>query len=543
MSTPITVTSHVARDFLHNADYFNTVPKVVWEYVSNAIDSPGPSGVVTVNVQITRERIVISDDGTGMNRSDLQRFFQMHGENIKRKQGKRVRGRFGTGKCAAFGVASRMRIETVHDGRLNVVELSRKVIESSSGGAVPVQEIATDAPTAGTNGTTVIIADLHTSQLEIPATIAYVQRHLGRRQQGNRVIINEHICEFEEPISVKTREFRAPAAVAERIGDVVATVKVAPAPLDTDSAGIDVLSYGNWHDTTLADLPINDWTRRIFGEVDVPALEDYEGPFPPFDNTRNNTLSRRNPLVVILFAWLSESIKEMLAELEREEAERRRSAEAKRLRMEAEKIERIINEDFRTLEMELERARHTGPKTTLPMETVGIGRPNPTSGTILPDPTGAMPIDQVAAGIVPGQDGRRVNPDGVGDEERPGSGLLPGAGPGAPRDPIQRSPRRPSGFRLEYMHETEAASRSRYDPETKTIVINLDHPQVQAAAKLGGQESIAFRQLSYELAFVEYALALEHEHTRRDPTRSSEDSLYHIRDTINRVARRLADVF
>ncbi len=33
------VTSHVARDLLQNAAYFNSVPKAVAEYVSNAIDN------------------------------------------------------------------------------------------------------------------------------------------------------------------------------------------------------------------------------------------------------------------------------------------------------------------------------------------------------------------------------------------------------------------------------------------------------------------------------------------------------------------------
>ncbi len=33
------VTSHIARDLLQNTAYFNSVPKAVAEYVSNAIDN------------------------------------------------------------------------------------------------------------------------------------------------------------------------------------------------------------------------------------------------------------------------------------------------------------------------------------------------------------------------------------------------------------------------------------------------------------------------------------------------------------------------
>lgn len=543
MTNQIKVTSHVARDFLQNAAYFSTVPKVVWEYVSNAIDNPGDRDSVNVEVRIIKERIIIEDSGSGMTRNDLNRFFTMHGENIQRKQGKKVRGRFGTGKCAAFGIASKLRIETVRAGLLNIVELDRQDILASSGEAIPVRDIAVDAPTSGGTGTRIIISGLHTKQLEIPGTISYVQRHLGRQHQSHSVVINDHLCELEEPVAVKERQFEAPAEVAVRLGSITATIKVSPVPLEAESAGIDVFSYGNWHDTTLAGLPVNELTRRIFGEVEVQALEDYDGPFPPFDNTRNNTLSPQNPLVVVLFGWLGACIREVVQELEAEEAERKRSAEAKVLRAEADKIAKILNDDLRSLQLELEKARKVSPPAArLPEELVGVGRPNPDSQVVLPDNGGEIPIDLVAAGPEPGDGHRGTTPAGVGDTPRPGSGLLPGDGKGVPRDPVER-PRRSPGFHLEFLHETESAPRSRYEETTKTIVINLDHPQLRAARKLGGQESTVFRQISYELAFVEYAMALGNEHVRRDPQMSGEDALYEIRDTINRITRRMGDIF
>lgn len=543
MTSQIKVTSHVARDFLQNAAYFSTVPKVVWEYVSNAIDNPADRDAVHVEVRITKERIAIADNGAGMTRADLNRFFTMHGENIQRKQGKKVRGRFGTGKCAAFGIASKLRIETVCANRLNVVELDRQNILASTGEAIPVQDITFDAPTSADPGTKIIISGVHAKQLEIPGTINYVQRHLGRKHQSYTVVINDHLCEIEEPVAVKEWQFEAPVEVAARLGSIATTLKVSPMPLEAESAGIDVFSYGNWHDTTLAGLPVDELTRRIFGEVEVPALEDYEGPFPPFDNTRNNTLSPQNPLVAILFGWLGTCLREVVQCLEAEEAERKRSAEAKALRAEANKIMKIINGDFRSLQLDLEKARRSSSIAAQPPgELVGIGYPNPDSAVILPDLAGNTSIAQVAAGPEPGDGHRGTTPAGVGDTPRPGSGLLPGESKGAPRDPVER-PHRSGGFHLEFLHETEAAPRSRYEEPTKTIVINLDHPQLQAAKKLGAQESAAFRQLSYELAFVEYAMALGNERVQRDPQMSGEDALYEIRDTINRVTRLIGGIF
>lgn len=91
MSKKISVKSHVSRDFLQNAVYFNTLPKVVWEYVSNSLDNGKDDVPTTVAVEVRKEdgALIIADNGSGMSRDDLERFFTMHGENIQRKRGKR----------------------------------------------------------------------------------------------------------------------------------------------------------------------------------------------------------------------------------------------------------------------------------------------------------------------------------------------------------------------------------------------------------------------------------------------------------------------
>jgi len=127
----IEVSTHVSRDFLQNAAYFNTMPKLVWEYVANSLDAAKEGEPVVVVVDVTSNYVTISDNGLGMSRDELNNFFLMHGENIYRKKGKRVRGRFGTGKSAAFGLADILRIDASKDGLRNVVELSRDDIEKA----------------------------------------------------------------------------------------------------------------------------------------------------------------------------------------------------------------------------------------------------------------------------------------------------------------------------------------------------------------------------------------------------------------------------
>ena len=140
---PIEVTSHVARDFLQNAAYFSTMPKIVWEYVANSLDAGKEGAVATIAVEITSHGVTISDNGQGMSREGLRNFFQMHGENAPNAvRGIRVRGRFGTGKCAALSLAQCLRIDTVQSGLRNVVQLRRDDIEGArSGEPFPVRDV------------------------------------------------------------------------------------------------------------------------------------------------------------------------------------------------------------------------------------------------------------------------------------------------------------------------------------------------------------------------------------------------------------------
>ena len=323
MSDSIQVTSHVARDFLQNAAYFNTVPKVVWEYVSNSVDNPKANQSVNVEVKISKDRIIISDNGCGMSREGLRNFFRMHAENIRREKGESVRGRYGTGKCAAFGIANTLRIETFHNKIFNIVELDRNDIEQSfSGKPFSVRDIIIDKSTVQEDGTRVIISDLNIKNIELVTTVAYVERHLGRQLHHNTVIINNHVCEYQEPVYSWQQIFRPNASLMNILGDIQLVVKISPAPLEKEKAGIDILSHGIWHDTTLGSVE-GDVSRRIFGEIDIPILEDkYDlEKIPPFDNTRNMTLNISNPVVATLLGWIDECLHQVATRVFQDEKE------------------------------------------------------------------------------------------------------------------------------------------------------------------------------------------------------------------------------
>ena len=495
----IKVTSHVARDFLQSAAYFNTMPKIVWEYVANSLDAVKDDLRTIIAVKITSHEVSISDNSRGMSRTELGSFFEMHGENPLRKKGKRVRGRFGTGKCAAFGLANLLCIDTIQAGSRNIVELHRRDIEQAqSGEPFPVRDIEVNQPIDEDDGTIVVIREFNIKRLDIDKVISYVERHLSRYRTRAHVTVNGHVCRFKEPPSVAQFERIPPTGVTKHIGDVSLNVKVSPTALDDDTRGIDILSHGIWHETTLAGIERKENANQIFGQIDVPILEDGEWPIPAFDNTRNNTLNRQNPVVVVLLGWLSQELEEIRLELVKQVREKRQSEMEAKLVKEADRISNILNQDFAQQEMELEmiervkRSRNKGTEKNNPKKKRAAQGRNKS---------------------------KPKNPSG------------------------EDKKRRKAVFSIEFERITGEENRSRYAGDTKTIFINLDHPQIASAFETGGNstDSREFREVCYEVAAVEYAIALPYEKLEKEELYPAEDALYDVKETIDRVTKRFME--
>ena len=533
----IEVTSHIARDFLQNAAYFNTMPKVVWEYVANSLDAAKDGITVVIAIEITSHEVRISDNSRGMSREELSKFFQMHGENVLRKQGRKVRGRFGTGKCAAFGLANSLRIDTIQAGSRNVVELHRKDIElAQSGDPFSVQDIEVNQPTHEDDGTIVIIAELNIKRSNVDKIISYLERHLSRYRTRARVTVNGHVCKFEEPPFIKQFKRFPPTEVAKHIGNVSLNVKVSPVPLDDDTRGIDILSHGIWHETTLAGTERKESANHIFGQIDVPILEDGEWPIPAFDNTRNNTLNRQNPIVVILLGWLSKELEEIRSDFVRQAREERQSEIQAKLLKEAEKISEILNQDFAQQEIEFELTQRVSKRS------------GDRSVKEILDREGELWSDN-------GNEQTSGEQTGVAQKNKKyDEHAVPNSGPttrrrnnqGARERTARRGKKlRKAVFSIEFEHFTAEQNRSRYDGDTKTIFINLDHPQIANAFETGGNttSSRQFREICYEVAAVEYAIALPYEKLEKDELYHAEDALFDVRDTIDRVTKSFVQAF
>lgn len=542
MTTPLNLTTHVGRDLLQTAQLFRTPEAAIWEYVVNGLEyvEAGILPEVAVRIDQRHKRITITDNGRGMDREGLAQFFTMHGENQDRRSGRPGRGKFGTGKSAAFGIAGRLEVATVRDGVRNVVALTRSSIEASTGEAVPIEVLVADEPTTSANGT-VITIDGVSVRVRSDPIIRYIERHLSYwRSVSPRVVVDAHVCEPDEPPIAQRKVFHPSEEQSAVLGDVVLTVEVAQAPLDDGQVGIAVTTApGSLVAIETAGIQGKEFANYIRGEVEVPALESSTNGVAAYDASRSLQLNPQNQVAAVLISFIGTSVETVRSQLVEEHRKRKKEEEYRELEQQADHIARVLNDDLRDVadrfddlaalrrrEGALARAGRHGADDTGPEHVEGDGEPGLLDPTASPGSAHAEPHGEPPPDLA-----RRGTPDPSGS-----SRVKPAGGDGRQKRPS-------GGLRVEYRNMGEEEDRSRYDAGAKTILINLDHPMVAAALGQGGVDDLGFRRLSLEIAFSSYALALGQEMLGRDPDLTGDDLLYEVRDTLRRITRRAATLY
>lgn len=487
-SERLQLVTHVGRDVLASAAHFATVPKAVYEYVSNSVDATPPGRPCTVRVSIAtvgpRRRIEVADDASGMSREQLRSFFTMHGENAWRRAGRKVRGRFGTGKIAAFGRADRLRVDTVQAGLRNVAELSRADLERAEAGRpVQVREVVVEEPADAPEGTVVAIEELHRgTRIDRAEIVRYLQRQLGRHLVRHRVLVEGERVRYVEPEAAEEHRFPAPDGVAALAGPLELVVKVAARPLAEEENGVAVLANGYLNAMTLAGLEGKPEAQYLFGELEAAALDDDEAGIPAFLSTRDLTLNPWNPIVAAILPWMRASLDGVRRELVRRATERRRAAEQEQLERLSTEIGSLLNTIYRG-----ERLRVVAAAPAARAEPELPKEPEPPSGERVRRPRSDKGVPRGPRAPIP-------------------------AAPEPPAPPIAAMPAleglRGAGFRVGFRRSGDASPRAFYLPEERGIVLNLDHPEAAASLLNGGPTSPFFAHYCMRTALEEFTLVL-----------------------------------
>lgn len=553
--TNLTIKSHVGRDILQSAQLFRTPEAAIWEYVVNSLQYVDKKVVPEVLVLLNKQArtVTISDNGEGMDHAGLEHFFTMHGENKQRRKGVPGRGKFGTGKSAAFGIGKALTVTTVRAGNRQAVYVDRKMIDDADGSEVPVKFLETDEPADGEpNGTTIEISDVSVKLSREPV-IALIERHLSAFATSPVVTVNGHVCEIKRPAASVTRTFTPNEKFAEKIGDITLTVSASVAPLDEGHRGVQItVGSGNLVATETAGVDAKEYGNRLFGEVDCPALEDPEhDPISAFGSNRDLSLNKAHPVAAALTAFIGASLESVRSELVEEGKKTRADAEAKRLRETTSKIESLLNADLADMRDRLEGPQGNRRKRTeLPANATG-DEPDDASKTV--DPDGHE--QGTVVGTLGGDEGvpdPNPNPDPIPDPDpnpNPSGDLASPATESDPDGTVTIAPaggkgrQRPrGGLIVETDHLGADYDRYNWHKESRVITINLDHAVVVASRALKDDEA-TFRRLCYEIAFTSYAIALADLQLERDAAMDASDAMYEVRDALRRVWRQADMLF
>jgi hypothetical protein len=195
---------------------YSNVPAVLAEVVANSWDADAEQ--VWIEIDPTAEQIVITDDGHGMDRDDVNKKFLFVGYARRDDPGKRVTpkhkrpvmGRKGIGKLSLFSVANTVEVYTVKDGnksafRMNSGDIRKQIeAEGTSGHGTYYPTPLPEELVAIDSGTKIVITDLKKS-------IATVSTHLRRRLARRFSILGEEY-KFEvkvggDPVTIEDRDY------------------------------------------------------------------------------------------------------------------------------------------------------------------------------------------------------------------------------------------------------------------------------------------------------------------------------------------------
>ena len=540
----VTVTSHIGRDLIQSANMFKTADIAVWEYIVNSVQyiSPGKKPVVTIDINNKYKRIIIEDNGRGMDLEGLNNFFKMHGENIDRRSGNQGRGKFGTGKSAAFGIGKKLTVTSMCNGKKNTVTLHKKDILNSNGSEIPVTITETNVDVdAELSGTIITIEEIILPKIDSQKIIKKIEKHLqSYRQLSPEILVGDHICTYKEPNFQDSFTFNPDAKLEPIIGKVELTIKVSQSPLVIDERGI-LISSGVGNLVALEDAGVcsKDMGEYLYGEIDVPNLDSNKYEIEAYNSSRDMKLRPEHPVAMALNIFIGTSLETIRKKLVSQKREDLKTEASKQLKEQADKIAELLNNDFKELNDKILEIRSSTSSFGKSSAKASSDEDHSAEDGWV---SGIEERGVLEGSIIPELDPSKPDNDDIKDKNsnEPTAGHKDDLG-NAAVDPLSsgenKKTKRPrGGFQVQYENLGKDEDRAIYTADKGVFIVNLDHPLVKSAFDSLGINDIGFQRLSHEIIFSEYALALANMAAVDDPDIPADDVIYDARETLNRIS-------
>lgn len=568
----------ISRAILDSANSFGNLGKVGEEYLTNSLDAfetlihdntelnlNRMDCKIRMVINVPKKEIIFEDSHPLMGMSSdsiFNSFFKLHGENLARKRFVNVRGKYGTGKVASFGInANYFIIDSVCKGLRTIAKATKKAFFSGDKPKLDVIEVDEKSNNAE-NGTTVTISlanSKYVSERSINNAIRHLQKIFGRFLdmyfiEVVTVLSNYNTKElrlaYNSPNAVYEKIYPLPEKYKKIIGETNLVIKRAAEPIeDEDLRGVLITSNFYPKEQTYFGLDNKPYSDRYFGEWEVPFLDKYEGENPPMLSTRELRLNQDNEIVQAMYEFGREILVRELEVFAENEKARKRDETTRKLDKIAQELNSVLNDDF----SDYEEAKSLGKgeqgkvkrKGTFEDSDKTIINPDSPESEIrrgdeerlVKTPEGDL-AGKIKTGNKKGKK-RQEKAKLKQDDNAPKNGSL---------KHIERQ-KYGGGFTVRFEQLSHNDFIARVDKVTKIITVNLDADPIKVHLKncTNNIYDPAFRMFAYSAAIDEYARYCIH--TQADnseffgtPPEVAQEAADLVRDIKKRIFDKLAGI-
>ena len=339
MSISLSVLDHLGRGLYSN------VPAVLSEVVANAWDADAENVDITINND--DKTIVITDDGFGMTRDDINRRFLNIGYQkrvdadyaVETPRGRKPMGRKGIGKLSVFAIANTVAVFTIREGQRNAFRMDYSDIQTQIETAENSPYHPTELHPERINiekGTRIALSSLR--NLRMPS-VSVLRRRLARKftilgTDNFNVSING------ERISAKDRDYQRQIeyvwyfghdanyvslrfpnaklmpledstfddlqyAITGWIGTIKTTKGIPP-----DTIGIAIFARGKEvHHNLLQNMQEGGmWTKYVVGEIDAEFMDEDDDSREDIITSDRQSLKEDDPRFNMLNKFLMKGV-------------------------------------------------------------------------------------------------------------------------------------------------------------------------------------------------------------------------------------------
>jgi hypothetical protein len=462
---------------------YSNFNKAIAELVVNGYDADATQ----VAVEIAAKEIVIKDNGSGMDESDIRNSYMMLGADQKRRIKRTPRfdrlpiGNKGIGKLAGLGIARRISVQTIKDRRCFSYEIDRDELEKVKTLEESRHNLKVEDVHRGSSGTTIILSKIMPHvRIDLLQLRGYLAREIPQ-DRSFQILVNGDKCLRKDiPAKRKIRVDKNDKTCGSIKGEIILAKKT----LTNIQPGVLTTVRGRVvGEPSLFDL--NSGTHKyhhaflLTGQVEVPSFDPEDGLDEiPVITTDREGFNRNHPKYRAYHKLMTDLLKEICREEEREyEAKRQKEIEAK-----VQDAVKRVADDFNAFNKS--KKQETNKGSTAQVSDDGLQKIS-------------VKTDEEYHETRNPNEKQRTNPIGITDKRlRKELDALPGLGQiqlGAKRYKITMKPLGVDDFEC------------RIDDEALIININVSHPAYEQAVEEKTVEITVYRAIANAFAWKESA--------------------------------------